>query len=227
MVRDAPRQIPLSLPHVARFGDEDFLVAPPNAEAHALVTGWPRWPDRLLLLVGGPGAGKSHLGAIWARASGATVTLTPDEAIAALRAAGDEPRVLLDGAGGADENALFHALNLARERRAHLLVTARSVPTALWPTLPDLASRLRALPVARLEAPDDATMKAVLVKLIDDRQLVVEADVVEYVARHAERSLGALSDLVDALDRESLARSRPVGRGLAADVLARMRDQED
>lgn len=227
MPREAPRQYPLDLPVEPRFGAEDFLVSAPNAPAHALVTAWPRWPDRILLLAGPEGAGKSHLGAIWAGRSEAFAARSAREALDAALSR-DEPAVLLDDCDGerSDQTDLFHLLNAIRERRGHLLLTARSTPTLVWPTLPDLASRLRALPVARLEPPDEETARAVLVKLLDDRQLRVEPDVVEFLTGRVERSLGAVRALVAALDRESLARGRAVGRGLASDVIARLWEDE-
>ncbi|MFC3693779.1 DnaA ATPase domain-containing protein [Chenggangzhangella methanolivorans] len=228
MPREAPRQYPLALPVEHRFGAEDYFVAGPNHAAHALVTSWPRWPDRILLLAGPEGAGKSHLASIWAATAEAAAASSAADALDALRAMPERP-ILLDDcdAPGADETALFHLLNAVREARGELLLTARSTPTPTWPRLADLASRLRAVPVARLEPADDQMVAAVLVKLIDDRQLRVEADVVEFLALRADRSIGAVRALVEALDRESLARGRAVGRGLAADVIARMQEETD
>lgn len=227
MAREAPRQFPLELPVEPRLGEEDYFVAPPNAAAHALVTRWPDWPDRILLLVGPEGSGKTHLAAIWRGLSDAAHATDAEDAL--KRALGGSVALLLDDcdAPGTDETALFHLLNAVRERRGALLLTARSAPTLLWPRLPDLASRLRALTVARLDPPDEATVAAVLIKLLDDRQLRVEADVLAFLARRCDRSLGAARGLVEALDRESLARGRAVGRGLAADVLARMTEEGD
>jgi chromosomal replication initiation ATPase DnaA len=225
MPREAPRQFPLELPHEARLGSEDFLVTPSNAAAHALVTAWPNWPDRILLLVGDEGSGRTHLAEIWRRQSGAERAL---DAAEGERLARTGRPALLDDADrrDIDETALFHLLNTVRERSGALLLIARSAPTLLWPALPDLASRLRALPVARLEPPDEEMVRAVLVKLLDERQLRVDADVVEFVARRCDRSLGTVRRTVEALDRESLARGRGVGRGLAADVLARLLEDE-
>ena len=69
----APRQLTLDLPVEPRFGREDFLVSPSNAEAWDMFERFPQWPDRVLLLLGPTGAGKSHLGTIWAERAWARV----------------------------------------------------------------------------------------------------------------------------------------------------------
>ena len=69
----APRQLVLALDHAISFAREDFLEGPSNAKALALIERWPDWPDRLAVLVGPEGSGKSHLAAIWAQASGARI----------------------------------------------------------------------------------------------------------------------------------------------------------
>ncbi len=63
----APRQLALALDHAISFAREDFLAGPSNAKALALIDRWPDWPDRLVVLVGPEGSGKSHLAAIWAQ----------------------------------------------------------------------------------------------------------------------------------------------------------------
>ena len=63
----SPRQLALALDHSESFAREDFLTGPSNAAAFNLIERWPDWPDRVLLLLGPEGAGKSHLAAIWAQ----------------------------------------------------------------------------------------------------------------------------------------------------------------
>ncbi len=120
--------------------------------------------------------------------------------------------------GGFDEAALFHLLNLAREERAYVLVTARRAPAVWRVELPDLVSRLRALPVVALAAPDDALFRAVLVKLFADRQLAVDESLIGYLATRIERSFAAARAAVARLDREALRLKRPVARALAAEL---------
>ncbi len=216
-----PRQLALALPHRESFARDDFLEGPGNAAALALIDSWPDWPARAMLLVGPEGSGKSHLAAIWATEAGARLT-----AAAALDAR-EVPAALATGAlvvedavaGGFDERALFHLLNLAREEAAFVLITSRTAPAAMPVVLRDLASRLRALPAVTLAAPDDALLRAVLVKLCADRQMTVDEGVVGYLAARIERSFAAARRTVERLDAEALRLARPVTRALAASVL--------
>jgi chromosomal replication initiation ATPase DnaA len=86
--------------------------------------------------------------------------------------------------------------------------------------LPDLVSRLRALPVVELAAPDDTLLRAVLVKLFVDRQLAVDESLIRYLVARIERSFAAARAAVAALDREALRQRRPVTRALAAELFA-------
>jgi chromosomal replication initiation ATPase DnaA len=70
-------------------------------------------------------------------------------------------------------------------------------------------------------------VRAVLVKLFDDRQLAVDAEVIDYVARRMERSLGAARETAAALDEEALALGRRVTKPVAAAVLARLTSDVD
>lgn len=215
------RQLPLQLEHVPRLGTEDYLVGGFNEEAQRLVRSWPNWPSPCLLLVGPEGAGKTHLAAIWAAQSKAATlagSALSEADLAGVQAGG---ALIVEDAETADEVLLFHLVNLVRERGAFLLITSRHGPAPSWPSLPDLASRLRAMPRAEIHPPDETVLRAVLVKLLDDRQLYVETSVLDYLARHLDRSLGAARAVVAELDREALARGGKVGRRLAAEVLAR------
>jgi chromosomal replication initiation ATPase DnaA len=120
-------------------------------------------------------------------------------------------------AGAYDERALFHLLNLSREEEAFLLLTARTAPGS--PAIADLGSRLKALPVVALAPPDDTLLRAVLVKLFADRQLIIDEAMIGYVAVRIERTFAAAQAVVALLDREALRRQRPLTRALAAEVL--------
>ncbi|BCM82648.1 hypothetical protein [Methylobacterium indicum] len=227
---DQPRQLALDLPVDARFGSEDFLVSPSNEGAYARIEAWPDWPDRVLVLTGPPGSGKSHLAAIFAERSGARVLPVAAVTAAAVpEIAGADALVIEDAdrAEDRDEAALFHLLNLVRERGLSVVVTG-SGPVEAWGlATPDLRSRLRLAPGVALDPPDEALLKVVLVKLFLDRQLVVDTSVVDALALRLDRSLARARDVVAVLDREGLSRRRRITRPLALATLAALEGTGD
>jgi chromosomal replication initiation ATPase DnaA len=215
-----PEQLVFELPHRAAMGFEDFLVSDSNAAAVALVDRWPDWPVGAAILVGPKGSGKTHLANVWqlraAAASYAASSLTR-ESVPAVAAAG---AVIIENIETlSDEAALFHLLNLVREQRLQVLLTTDTAPGDLQIKLPDLLSRLKALPLASIEAPDDALLRAVLVKLFADRQLSVEPYIVDYVLGRMERSMWAADRFVAEADRQALVLQRRVTRAIAAGAL--------
>lgn len=216
-----PVQLALDLPHLAEYSRAAFLVGPCNAAGLALIDRWPDWPGNAAVIWGGEGTGKSHLCRIWCEKSGAQMTtagdLTSAESFAALMAQG----LAIEGidAAGVPEAALFHGLNLARSGQGRLLLTSRRNPAQLAVGLPDLASRLRALPSAALFEPDDKLLRSVLGKLFADRQLAIDPALVDFLGRRMERSFSAALGAVEALDRASLEEGRAITRRFAARVL--------
>lgn len=70
-----------------------------------------------------------------------------------------------------------------------------------------------------IDAPDEAFLRSILVKLFHDRQIRVDETVIDFLALRLERSFEAAQAIVAALDREGLARGRPITRPLAATLL--------
>ena len=216
-------QLPLDLGHRSAMGAADFLVAPGNADAVTWLDAWPEWPAPALVLFGPPGCGKSHLSQLWlARTGGRAVDVAALDPALVPRFAGKA--LVVDHADrlsghGAQERALLHLYNLAREEGGHLLLLAEQAPINWVLRLPDLRSRLLAAPAVGMAAPDDALLMAVLVKLFADRQIRVGTDVVAWLLTHTERSFDAARHAVDTLDRAALAAKRAITVPFAKQVL--------
>ncbi len=215
-------QLTFDLPHLPTRFRADFFVAPCNQEAAAWVDRWPDWPGGVLVLLGPPASGKSHLAEAWRLKAdarrldlampGTEAALAPESALLiedVERTAGNAPA----------ERRLFHLVNAVREAGRTLLVTARRPPAA-WPIrLPDLASRLAACPLAPISPPDDALLAAVLAKHFSDRQVLVNPRVISYLAGRMERSFAEAARLVAILDRSALADGRAITVPLARRAL--------
>ena len=180
---------------------------PSNAAALALIERWPDWPSRTVLLRGPEGSGKSHLAAIWAREAGARM-LSPRDA-RGRRGAG-RARDRRAGARGSRRRPR------STRRRCSICSTSRARSGPLCSiTARTRAGRLadRSCPISprgcarcrwwRSTAPDDALLRAVIVKLFADRQLAVDESLVGYLATRIERSFAGA--------RGRRSRARPGG----------------
>ncbi|MEO0937939.1 MAG: chromosomal replication initiator DnaA [Pseudomonadota bacterium] len=217
-----PEQLSFDLPARPALGRADFMVSPGNALAVAMIEGWQSWPGARCALIGPKGAGKTHLTRVWASLAGAEVLAAAaltEEDVPCLAAAPVAIEDVPEIAGTSVQAALFHLTNLCAAQGTPLLLSGGPEPVHWGLTLPDLASRVAALPVAALGDPDDALLAGVLAKLFADRQLTPRADVIPYLVAHMERSFVAAGEIVAALDAAALAQKRAITRPLAAALL--------
>lgn len=213
------RQLAFDYPNQTRLGFEDFFVSEANRTAYAMICAPQSWPDGKLALTGPAGSGKTHLSRIFAKQAEALV----------LQAAGLDPSAPMpssatviedcDRMNPAAEEWLFHAHNHLRAAGLPLLVTGATAPARWTLALPDLASRLSACTVVDIGTPDDPLLMAVLMKHFKDRQLAPAPEALAYLFTHLPRSFQAVRDVVDALDREALSRSKALTRPFVRYVL--------
>lgn len=210
------RQLRLNLGHEGPPSFDDFVGGPSNADALAALRAWPVWRGGCLALIGPEGAGKSHLARAWAQVSDALVI---DRERPELTAAAGRPVLLEDAAEGVSTEVLFHLINLAARPGGGLLLTGRTLP-ATWPTtLPDLRSRLNALPVAEIGPPDDGVLEGVLRRFFRGRNIRPPEAVYPYLLARMSRSVPDAAEIVRRLDEAGDEGFRPVTRVLARQIL--------
>lgn len=190
----------ISLP--VAYAPTQFMRSQSNQLAYDWVMCWPDWPDFALYVQGESGAGKTHLAHCWQSKTQAEFLAMDSEALPGCA-------TIVDGIENwKNEVALFHLYNHCKSEKIPLLVTSAKLPEQLPFTLPDLRSRLKSLPLAQINAPDDALLSAVLMKYFSDRQLKISPDVVEYMLPRLPRSFAELAHLVEKLDSDSLVSGR-------------------
>lgn len=226
------RQIPLDLGGRSAYAREDFLIGPCNTDSVRWIDKWPDWPAPTLIITGPAASGKTHMAAVWRDKSRAE-TIRPELLLThnAEELAAQGHSLAIDGidpwlGDRKAEETLFHLYNIVKEEKRSLLLTMRMTPTQADFAIPDLASRLRAAPMAAIKPPDDMLLGSVLIKLFSDRQLPVGNEVITYILPRMERSFAAARDIVKAADQTALAARQRISVPLMRKVLAGLQEQD-
>jgi chromosomal replication initiation ATPase DnaA len=222
----AIEQLPLMIPPKAGFEDARFLLSKSNRVARTWLDRTDAWPDSRLALWGEADSGKTHLLHIWAKnreaelIDGASLSGFPD----VISPGG----VAVDDAERADEAALLHLLNTARDLSRPVLLASRRPPSR-WPvSLQDLASRLRAVTPVEIGIPDDALMRRLLLHFLAERGLEAAETLHHRLLLRLPRSPEILRLAVARLDQDSLAlRRRKVTPAMVSAALNMFAEDDD
>ena len=214
-------QLPLALRYPPDQRFDTFVAAP--AGAIAQLQALSAKGGDAIYLAGSAATGKTHLAiaaCATAEAHSRTAAYLPLASAAgrvrdALEALHDRDLVALDGidavAGNrVDEIALFDFHNRARDAGKALIYAARSAPTALPLTLPDLRSRLSQCVRIVLAPLDDTGRRTVLQLRAGRRGLQLDAAAIDWLLKRVDRDLASLTALLDRLDSASLAAQRRI-----------------
>ncbi|HET8940585.1 MAG TPA: DnaA regulatory inactivator Hda [Rudaea sp.] len=216
-------QLPLALRWPVQQRFESF-VAGENSQALAVLrqaaqtTGMP-W----IFVVGAPGCGKTHLllsACADAVAHGRTAQYLPlarlgERRDAAIRDASGSDLLAIDDVDAiipdtAAQHALFDLYNRAKAEKSTLLFAANATPTPWDSSLPDLVSRLSSCTQIVLKPLDENSRRQAVRQRARARGLELDDPVLDWLFAHAPRDLGALTALIERMDRESLAAKRRI-----------------
>lgn len=211
--------LPLNLPPA--FEAKDFIVSSSNEEAYLWILKWPNWPYRSLSLYGEKGCGKSHLAKIWQGNTKAVLLKGQDfDQIDPETLFEKSMYFVLDEADLIrDEEKLFHLYNHIIFSQGGLLLLSQLPPSQWALTLPDLKSRLNALPALKIQAPDEELLCQVIQKLFRDAQVNVEPATIYFLLKYIERSFDAAHDWVNKLNTTSLSQNRRITIPLVKELL--------
>ena len=209
-----PDQMRLPLQRDLPDGAEGFVVSDCNRAAVEALADWPNLIGGTMAICGPAGSGKSRLAQVWAERVGAVALHGAEASLIDPLELEGRP-VLLDRAIDADDETLFHLINLTQATGGALLLVSRPAPSAWAVALPDLRSRLNSVISVPMEAPDDAVLSAMLEARFAERGIRPQKDVIPYLLRRIDRSAAAAADVVERLD----ALHRPVTRALARAVV--------
>jgi hypothetical protein len=178
--------------------DAPLVVGTSNTDAIRYLRHVATWPVRTAVLTGPRGSGRSLIGRLFAAETGGRV---------------------IDGHDSVSEEEIFHAWNAAQSSNIPLLIIADAPPAEWGIVLPDLASRLRAVPVLTIAEPDDCLARDLIEALFAQRGIALAPEVAAYIVPRMERSYAMIHRIVAALDAASLEQGRRVGIRLTRETL--------
>ena len=204
----------LRLPLKTEAPEGAFVRSECNKSAAFILDRWPDDAGKVMALCGPAGCGKSHLAAAWVERTGAIALHGAEAALVDPLELEGRP-VLLDIAQDADDETLFHLINLAQADGGALLLVSRPSPRRWKVQVPDLRSRLDSIRVTAMDEPDDVVLAEILRARFAEHSIAPGDDVIEYLVRRIDRSAEAAALVVEKLD----ALHKPVTRPLARQVL--------
>ena len=192
-------QIPLDLSPTTPNSFDNFLISDSNTAAVKLVRAWPEWPTPIVMIIGPDGSGKTHLGQAWAHETKA---------------------IFIDDARQISETELFTVLNQALNGEiSGLLLADKMAPSAWNITMPDLRSRLKNIPLAIIQEPDDEILEPIVRRLFEDRGRIVSQDLIAYLLKYQERSVSAQRDIALKLEAAAQQQKADLTKSFAARFL--------
>ena len=225
--------------HHAYMGREDFIVSSCNQTAFRAVEAWPDWTFFALCLYGAKGCGKSHLANLFKqRVMENAAKLYQLQFIQASNIAyyipqnlfAESPCLVIENfTDNIDNEAMFHLYNHYKDNGGYILILSEKAPSHLKFNLPDLQSRINAVPAIEIMQPDDEMITMLMLKLFMDRQLKVSPEVLNYAVNNMTRSFSFTQKLVAEADRISLIKKSPITINVIKEAIEMLNDgrQED
>ncbi len=223
-------QIPLDLAFKPSYQREDYIVNDQNKAIINRLDCWPDWQSPWLLIEGSKGSGKTHLAHIFSQKFNGVYLKNLSMDIEQLMIKVEGKSIVIDCSINADkenQNKLFHLINHVKEQKQYGILFTEPMDDHEFVVLADLLSRLSQMPRFRLEMPDDALLKALIVKLFSDRQLKVAEAQVNWMLPRVRRSFEFVEKFVDIVDKASLARKKSITQSLLKKELEALLMKQD
>ena len=200
-----------------KMSSSDFMVSACNKEAFSYINSWPNWSESGFVIYGPKGCGKTHLAHLFAekvndgRIKNLQIPLYESKQIKMNnieKICNSSDVIIIENLEkNVDQEALFHLFNSFNKKGKYMLWTSEIAP-------------------ARLKEPDDMMLRALIVKLFNDRQIMISPEILEYIINNTERSFSYVENLVKEIDEISLAYKSTVNYKIVKEALENLYNAE-
>ena len=213
-------QLTLKFPFKTNYFEEDFYVSKNNFNAYKLIESWPKWSSRYINIFGPSGCGKTHLANIFKKKINSFLIKASDLSDSSLSLIKLKECLIIDDYQNNIEETLFYTiLNQIHQSNQYIIVNSLKPIKTLAIKLNDLKSRFDSFIDIGIYLPTDDLIRVILTKNFSDKQVEVEAKLLEYILRNTHRSYKDIFDLIDKVDSLSLSSGKSININLIKKAL--------
>ena len=218
------KQLYFDMPDKTALGIEDYIITESNSFAFDLISRMIKGEINQGVISGPSFSGKTHLSKILIKNIGSNESLYIDRDYKKIiEKVGSSNLIVIENIDKVledrSEEDLFHIINFTKESDKKLLMTSGKSISNIEFKLEDLKSRLNAVIEAKIMQPDDELMKLVLIKIFNDKQLLINPNVIDFLRSRLERSYKSINDFIEKIDKFSLERGKKITIALINDLI--------
>ena len=218
------KQLYFDMPDKTALGIEDYIITESNSFAFDLISRMIKGEINQGVISGPSFSGKTHLSKILIKNIGINESLYIDRDYKKIiERVGSSNLIVIENIDklieDRSEEDLFHIINFTKESDKKLLMTSGKSISNIEFKLEDLKSRLNAVIEAKIMQPDDELMKLVLIKIFNDKQLLINPNVIDFLRSRLERSYKSINDFIEKIDKFSLERGKKITIALINDLI--------
>ena len=213
-------QLTFQFPFKTNYFEEDFYVSSNNFDAYKLIENWPKWPSRYVNIYGPSGCGKTHLANIFNKKINSFLVKASELNDNTLPFIKLKQCLIIDDYHGNIEEKLFYSLlNQCHQSNQYIIVNTLKPIKSFEIKLNDLKSRFENFIYTGIDLPTDDLIRVILTKNFSDKQVKIDAKLLEYILKNIHRSYEDIFDLIDKLDNLSLSTGKSININLIKKVL--------
>jgi len=213
-------QLTFKFPFKTNYFEEDFYVSSNNFEAYKLIESWPKWSSRHINIFGPSGCGKTHLSNILRKKINSFFIKASDLSNNFLSLIKLKECLIIDEYKSNIEEKLFYSvLNQCHQFNQYIIVNSSKPIKTFKIELNDLKSRFDSFINIGIDLPTDDLIRVILSKNFSDKQVRIDAKLLEYILKNIHRSYEDIFDLIDKLDNLSLSTGKSININLIKKVL--------
>tara|TARA_B100001093_G_scaffold426401_1_gene420326 strand:+ start:217 stop:873 length:657 start_codon:yes stop_codon:yes gene_type:complete len=214
-------QLTFKFPFKTSYYKEDFYVSSNNFKAYKLIESWPKWPGNFLNIYGPKGCGKTHLSKILSKKIKSMYIDAKDFKNELSFNFKNNECMIIDNYNNDIETKLFYTtINQIKQHNKCLVVNTLIPIKKIKVNLSDLKSRFDNFIELGIDLPTDDLLRVIITKFFSDKQVSINAKILEYILKNIDRSYENVFKFIKDLDNESLSSGKSININLIKKVLA-------